>query len=138
MPTSPQHTFSAANRLDPIFNPAGEHVIHVALAASATYARGTVLGEVTATPGTYKPYANANSDGSQTAKAVLKYGCSTDASGNITILGEHGITHKSAPAYMPGSGYFKTAELVGMDAAAVTDLGASLVAGDLTSGIIKL
>lgn len=138
MPTTAQHTFSAANRLDPIFAPAEEHVIHIALAASTTYARGTVLGEVTATPGTYKPYASGNSDGSQTPKAVLKYGCSTDGSGNVTLIGEHGITHKSAPAYMPGSGYFKTSELVGMDANAVTKLGAALVAGDLTSGIIKL
>jgi hypothetical protein len=138
MPTTAQHTWSANTRLDPIFDAGRARVLNVALAASTTYARGTVLGEVTATPGTYKPYANANVDGSQTAKGVLAYACVTDASGNLTLIGEHGVTQKHAPMYMPGSGYFKTSELVGMDAAAMVELGASLVAGDLTSGIIQL
>lgn len=137
MPTTAQHTFSAANRLDPEFQ-TKETILHVALAVSTTYARGTVLGEVTATPGLYKPYATGNVDGSQTPKGLLKYGCSTDASGNITILGEWGTTHKTAPMIAPGSGIYKTSLLVGMDAGAVTKLGASLVQGDLTSGLLKV
>lgn len=138
MPTTAQHTFSANSRLDPLFHPEDERILHVQLAASTTYARGTVLGEVTATPGVYRAYANGNVDGSQTAKGIIKYGCSTDASGNITILGEWGTTHKSAPMIMPGSGLYKTAELVGIDAPAMVEFGASFVQGDLTSGIIKI
>lgn len=138
MPTTAQTTFSQASRLDPIFVPSRIHVINVALAASTVYPRGTVLGEVTATPGTYKAYATAAVDGSGAAKGILQYGCSTDASGNITILGEHGLTVKSAPMLMPGSGYFKTSEIVGLDADALLDLHAALVAGDLTSGIVSL
>jgi hypothetical protein len=136
MPTAPQHTFSASNRLDPVYKAAQAKMQNVALAPSTTYARGTVLGELTATPGTYKAYASGNSDGSQTPKCILAYGCSTDAQGNVTLIGEHGAVQKHAPAYMEG--YFKTSELVGMDANAVTKLGAALVSGDLTSGIIRI
>lgn len=138
MPTTAQHTFSASSRLDPLFRPEDEKIIHVALTVSTTYARGQVVGEVTATPGTYKLYATAAVDGSGTARGVLKYGCSTDASGNITIMGEWGTTHKTAPMIMPGSGLYKTSELTGMDADAVVDLKAVLVQGDLTSGILKI
>lgn len=138
MPTTAQHTFSAANRLDPLFHPEDERILHVALGNSLTLAKGTVLGEVTATPGTYKAYNNGNADGSEVAKGVLKYGVSTDASGNITIMGEWGLTHKTCPMVMPGSGLYKTADLVGMDAAAMVDLGASLAEGTLTAGIIKI
>lgn len=138
MPTAPQSTYSAANRLDPIFNAEEARVMNVALAASTVYPRGTVLGEVTATPGTFKPYATAAVDGSGVAKGILQWGCSTDASGNVTIFPEQGVTQKFAPMYMPGAGYFKTSELVGMDTDAMADLHAALVAGDLTSGIIAL
>lgn len=138
MPTTAQHTFSASSRLDPLFRADEEKIMHVQLTASATYARGQVVGEVTATPGVFKIYATANVDGSGVARGILKYGCSTDASGNITIMGEHGVTHKSAPMILPGSGHYKTSELTGMDADAVTDLKAVLVQGDLTSGVLKI
>lgn len=136
MPTAATTTWSAANRLDPVFNPEDAKEIDVALAASLTYVKGTVLGEVTATPGTFKPYASGNVDGSEIPKLILRYACVTDASGNITLLGEQGQTYKAVPAFM--NGFFKTSELTGMDANAVTKLGAALVSGNLTTGIIRI
>jgi hypothetical protein len=137
MPTTPQTTWSAANRLDPIFDDDDVDILNVKLAASTTFAKGTVLGEVTATPGTYRAYASGNVDGSQTPKGILRYGCTTDASGNITLIGEQGATQQHAPMIMGAGAYWKTSELVGMDANAVTLLKAALVSGDLTSGILR-
>jgi hypothetical protein len=136
MPTAATSQWSAANRLDPIFDADEADLINVNLIASTTFAKGTVLGEVTASPGTYGPYASGASDGTQTPKVILQYACSTDGSKNVTLLGEFGVTRKEAPAYMNGT--FKTAELTGMDANAVTKLGAALIQGDLTSGIIRI
>lgn len=137
MPTTATSTWGAANRLDPIFSPWKATEMHVALTVSTTYAKGTVLGEVTATPGTYRTYASGNVDGSQVAKAILKYACVTDASGNITLAGEFGQTQRSAPVYIGGGAHFKTADLVGLDAGAVTNLGASLVEGTVSTGILR-
>lgn len=138
MPTSAQTRYSAANRLEPMYLLGGKAPDEqsVSLAASTTYAKGTVLGELTATPGTYKPYASVNTDGSQVPKCILKYACVTDGSGNITLTGtaEFGQTSKSAPAYFDGA--FKTAELTGLDANAVTVLGGHLVSGTVSSGVL--
>lgn len=138
MPTAAQTTWSANGRLDPMFRPERLSILHVQLPASVTLTRGTVLGEITASPGTYKAYANGNVDGSQVAKGILQYSVSTDASGNITMIGEHGLTQKSVPMIMPSGAIFKCAELSGLDAAAVTDFGAALIEGDITSGLIRI
>lgn len=135
MPTVAQNRFSAATRLDPVYRADIAYQQDVNLAASTTYAKGTVLGELTATPGTFKPYASGNSDGSQIPKCVLTYACTTDASGNISWIGEFAQTTKAVPAYFRG--YFKTAELTGLDANAITILG-NLVSGVLASGIVRL
>ena len=135
MPTTALSTFSATNRLDPLFKADDAFEINIALAAG-TYQRGTVLGEITATPGTYKAYAPAAVDGSQTARVILRYGCTVDANGNLTLVGEWGQTQKFAPAFMQG--YFRTQELVGLDAAAVGQLAGTLVEGTVTNGIIAI
>jgi len=132
MPTTATTTWSASGRLDPLYNPEDAIAQHVALAGPATYQRGTVLGEVTATPGTYKPYAAANADGSQNPAMLLMYTVVVDASGNVSLAGEFGQTQKSAPAYM--AGVFRTQELVGLDANAVTRLAGRLVEGTVTAG----
>jgi len=127
MPTTPFQTYSLT-RLDPVYDSVVQSSeINVNLAASTTYARGQVLGEITATPGTYKPYASANTDGSQVAKLLLRYPCTTDALGNITSTGELGVTDKSIDAFKRGE--FRIEELVGLDANAVTNLGGHIVAG---------
>ncbi len=92
------------------------------------------------TPGQFAPYADSASDGSQVAKAVVKYDCKTDASNNVTFgLGgtsPWGETYPTAPVWIEG--YFSTLDLVGLDAAAVTDLG-KLVQGTLAGGgVLKI
>lgn len=136
MPTAPIATFGNA-RVDPLKGPhrAGLEVIN--LKVSTTFAAGTLVGEITASPGTYGPYATANVDGTQNPTHILQYACVTDASGNITLgsgpagTSEWGQTGKGAPAYAYGE--FATQDLVGLDAGAVTKLG-RLVQGTISNG----
>lgn len=136
MPTTAIATFGAG-RVDPLKDPKDGDIEVINLKVSTTFAAGTILGEVTATPGTYAPYASGNVDGSQNPTHVLQYACVTDASGNITFgagpagTSEWGQTFKGAPAYR--SGEFNCADLVGLDANAVTKLG-RLVQGTVSSG----
>lgn len=93
------------------------------------------------TPGTYAAYNAGNTNGSQTAKLILAYDAATDASGNITLGGqatggEWGQTEPSVPAYMGGD--FYTSDLVGLDAKAVSDLGAHFAQGTLDNGILVI
>lgn len=87
----------------------------------------TTKGVVAA--GTYFAYAGA------TARAILKYAC-TVVLGKIARLGEHGEELQAAPAFFTGD--FQTADLVGLDTDAVTDLGARLLTGSVSSGIIHI
>ena len=145
MPSSAQNTYSN-NYLVPMYDAEDALCQPVNLPNSVTYAKGTVLGEVTATPGLFKAYASASSDGSQVPKAILQYDCATDSSGNITIGASaggaaFGVTHKSAPAYFAGT--FKTAELVqsgagAIDANALSAGGWRLISGSVTDGVVRL
>lgn len=135
MPTSAQNTFSFADRLDPYYEANEAPTINVNLGNSLTLAKGTVLGELTATPGTFIAYASGNSDGSQTPKGILQYAVTTDGSGNITIANEQGLTQKAAPMYI--GGIFRTTELTGLDANAVTKLGGNLITGTVADGLLQ-
>jgi hypothetical protein len=135
MPAAAQHTFGNTG-LVPFYRPELAVVQHVKLNVSATYVKGTVLGEVTATPGLFGLYADAGAGGLDTARAILAYDCVVDASGNITLGGgEHGQTQLSAPAFF--SGWFLASELTGLTAAAVVDLG-RLISGSVSSGILRV
>ena len=137
MPTSAYQQFNIAdNRLDPAFDPEHAHMLPVNLKASETYGRGQVLAE-TATPGTFEPYDDGVSG---PAMRILRYACTTDSSGNITLGGEGAVSEvpyvqKDAEAYV--SGIFHTSELTGFDAQAVIDLGGQLLSGDESSGLFK-
>ncbi len=76
------------------------------VSGSGALTRGTLLGKVTAS-GKYKPYNNANADGSETAKLVLAE--DVDASS--------ADVNTSAFA----SGEFNEDSLIGLDAAARVD-----------------
>jgi head decoration protein D len=143
MAASATNTYSA-DELIPMYPDVPHPMQPVKLPASVTYPKGTVLGEVTATPGTFKAYDDAAVDGTATARCILQRACATDASGNITFgtsaTGDaFGQTHKSAPAFFGGS--FKTSDLKqsgagAIDAAAVTDLGGHLISGTLSNGVL--
>lgn len=142
MPTAPIYTHGMG-RLEPFYaaDKALEQAVN--LAPSLTLAKGTVLGELTATPGTFKAYASGNSDGSQVPKCILRYDAVSDASGNITLgsgpagTTEHaGMTVKAVDAFF--SGYFKASELVGLDAAGLTAMGGHIVSGSITTGVVVI
>jgi hypothetical protein len=135
MPTSATNTYTFT-RVDPLFAPEGamETIVNVKIAASQTYAAGTVVGEVTASPGTYKAYATGNVDGTQNPTGILQYAVTTDASSNITSTSEWGFTSLATPMYIRGT--FRTQDLTGLDAGAITKLGGHLVEGTVSSGIV--
>ena len=136
MPTAAANTYGVSP-ITPFYCANGALMIQAAFGASLTIAKGTILGELTATPGEFKAYATGNADGSETAKAILPWDITTDGSKNITVGGaEFGVTYKSIPVYV--SGQFKTSELTGLDAAGIVDFGGHLLSGTVSAGIVVL
>lgn len=146
MPTAATNTYGM-NQLVPMYEPLEECELPVTLPASVSYAKGTVLGPVTATPGLMKAYVDAATDGSGIAKAILPMDCATDASSNITVgsltagAAPWGATSKTVNAYFRGT--FKTSELVqsgagAWDAAARADLYARLYFGTDADGVVHI
>lgn len=90
---------------------AGGRMVSAAMGTTVLHRAGLVLGVVTAT-GKYKPYNNANNDGSEVAVGVLDEDATVDEFGNgsaISII-QRGDLIKGA--------------LIGLDANAETDLNA--------------
>lgn len=86
---------------------------------NASFAR-TTRGR--AAGGLFVAYDDARSDGGGVAKGVLPYSVVVDERGGHTVGGgEWGAGQLSAPVYFAGT--FFTAELVGLDANGVADLG---------------
>lgn len=139
MPTSAITTFSG-KKLEPFYRPDLAREQAVKLPASVTLARGTMLGEKSATPGTFGAYASGNSDGTERCKGILAFDCVSNASGKIAhttdgTTGELGEVLESTPAYF--GGIFKTSELTGLDENALEDLGGKLISGTLADGVIE-
>jgi hypothetical protein len=135
MPTSATYRYSNT-AVDPVFNAddAMASMVAVKLKASTTFAAGTILGEIAASPGTYGPYASGNSDGTQNPAGILRRAATTDASGNITNADEWGDTGLVASMFTQGA--FRTQDLVGLDANAISKLSGHLIEGSVTSGIV--
>lgn len=134
MPTSATLSFSQ-DRIQPARAPETA-VPHNYALVSGTYAKGTLIGRVTAT-GYYGPYNDAASDGTETARAILEYACTVDSSHNVTIgsSSEWGQTLPTAPCYI--GGYFACEDIPNLNADAVTDLG-RIVEGNITTGILRV
>lgn len=135
MPATAAFTYSMADRLDPYYEGNEAPVINVNFVATQTLAKGTVLGEITATPGSFKAYASGNGDGSQIPKGILQYACTVDGTGLVTIANEQGLTQKAAPMYI--GGIFRTTDLTGLDANAIAVLNGNLVTGVLADGLFQ-
>lgn len=133
MPTAPFQTYTNA-KVVPAFDPKSALMKHCNL-VQGTYAPGTLIGELTATPGTFKAYAAASVDGSEVPCGILPLGCIVDAQGNINLGGDLGGTTKSVEYYI--AGYFQTQDLVGLDAEAIAAMNARLVSGTIASGVLK-
>ncbi len=79
----------------------------------------------------FAAYDDSKSDGTQVAKGLLQYAVSVAPNGMMTVGGgEFGEAALSAPAYFAGT--FKTADLTGIDANGVADLGKQISGNTLT------
>lgn len=139
MPTSATHTF-APDEIVPAYTGPNIQIVELPfkIPNSTTIVKGTVVGELTASPGTMKAYATGASDGSETAKGIMKYTVTSDASGNIyfgtSATGQFGESFRNCPVFV--SGNFKTTELTGLDAAGVADLAGRYWHGVLSDGVV--
>ncbi len=145
MPATAIRDYSC-KKLEPSSHPEDARVRAVAIEPASEgntveYARGTVMGIVTAT-GKYVAYDDdGTDDGRRVAKALLMYDISVDDAGNITLTDtateaqDRGETYDSVPVYERG--VFNTADLTGLDANAVSDLG-RLLWGTTSAGELAL
>lgn len=136
MPTSALNTYTD-NKLSPSRHPELALEERFQMTPSTTFAKGQAVAIVTAT-GKLGIYADAGTGGLGVMKGLCPYACVSDGSGQITIQGGNmlGVTEDTIPIFI--AGYFFTADLTGVDAAGVADLGGHLVWGDYTTGEIRL
>lgn len=129
----------AAGCVEPLKNAEDASTENILLAASTLYPAGTLVGEITASPGVYGVYGTGHVDGTQNPTHVLMYSVATDASGNIfmatTAVSEWQQMNNGAPAYR--CGVFNCADLIGLDAGALTKLG-RLTQGTVTAGHVLI
>lgn len=121
-------------KLEPFMDPESAVTESVVFAASKTIAKGTVVAIVTS-GGKFAAYDDSLSTGVEVAKGIAMYDFTTDASSKVTIGGDSSVTYDSAPIYIKG--YFRTTELVGLDAAAVADLG-RITQGTVADGVLHI
>lgn len=89
--------------------------------------------------GSFGAYASGNADGTQNPKAILAIDCVVDNAGYVSYGtgqgntgGRWGEKYLTAPAWYAGD--FNSADLVGLDANAVTKLNGRFAVGDATKG----
>lgn len=139
----PLVTTFTVQKLEPYMKPEEATTISIKLGNSLTLAAGTVLGRKTSDNKWYA-YATGNSDGTETAQAILQYAVATDSSGNAffgaAASSEFGESSLTVPAYI--SGIFHIGDLTGLDAAGLADMNGNLVFGDsatdTTLGVIRI
>ena len=64
---------------------------------------------------------------------ITQYPIVTDGDGNVTSLGS--IPQPTGPCFTQG--YFRSEDVTGLDANGLTDIGGTIVTGDLTTGTFK-
>jgi hypothetical protein len=110
--------------------------------AAAVTVNAAVVAGAAGTPEVYDAYAEGHTDGTGVGKCILQVDCATDGSGNITFgnggqtVGEWGETHLTAPIWW--SGFFRAADLTGLDGALLASQGWQLKQGTLTTGLVRL
>ena len=127
-------------KVDPVWNVDQARTMAVKIAASLTLPAGQILGEATASPGIYEDYDSGASDGTEVPKAILQYAIETDANGIPTnFIGPFGVG-VPAPLAVPAwtSGEFKTTDLTGSIAGAITAKWMRLEQGNATTGVVAI
>lgn len=138
MPTAAIHTFSNA-KLTSAINPGSADVKEIKIGASKTLVKGTIMAEVTATPGVYDAYANGGAGGLGAPKGLLMYDVTTDAAGLITNLsGPFAAISADINVPMYYRGVFKTGDITGDIAEAINDGMGKLLEGDVTAGLWEI
>ena len=93
---------------------------------------GAITSTLGRTANTYGIYVGGSA--TDPAKGILEYACVTDANGWVVQGGQayagEGNVDPSAPAWF--GGVFRVGDLTGLDAGAVTDMGARLESGAVT------
>lgn len=125
MPTTSTNIY-ASGGLQPTFDPELARTQAVGLKPSTVFQDGCLIGEITASPGVYAPYAAGNGDGSQVPKFLLKYGGTTDANGLLTGMGEYGFTLQGI-CYVKGT--FKLSDIPTTGAGARDAAGLAALTG---------
>lgn len=134
MPTAAFNTFTG-KKLVPFINPHLSAVLEIKIAASKTLLAGTIMAEVTATPGVYDAYANGGAGGLAAPKGILMYDATTDASGNITNWsGPYASVPADINMPMYVAGVFLTTDIVGSPTIITTAMAEALPMGKLIQG----
>jgi hypothetical protein len=110
--------------VNPVYSIDDQITLTFKLKASTTYPAGSLVGEVTATPGTFGLYASGNSDGTQNPKAVLDVDYITDAAG---------LMYMGSQVRGWFSGAFRMSDVPNLDAAAVTNGAFRILFGTVAS-----
>lgn len=117
---------------------AGTNVPLITVTSSVTGGGSIAMSETTAGvpgPGKMGKYVDANSDGTGVLVGFLKYACTVATDGTITI-GQNwdnspGV-ELTVPVYI--TGYFHSADVVGLDANGLADVQGHFIEGSLSTG----
>lgn len=115
-------------RLDPVDESTPPIIEYVNL-PMGSYKAGTILGELTAAPGTFAPYDSDNVDGSETPSLILKYSVTINSNGHAakSNVEDNWIIPLNVIAQAAyATGVFSKADLVGLDQFAIDTLGRSI------------
>lgn len=147
MPTIASMTFEPNTmRVDPVYAPSLSRVLNISpnpsstSTAVTTYSKGTLMAEFTNTSlaGVYAPYNSTSGSGINIPKGILQYTVSVDSLGNVSLAGEFGQTQRGCPMWAPGGAIWSAADLVGLDANAVSVMQGVYVEGAGAVGLIRL
>lgn len=106
------------------------------------YVAGTLLGELTSSPGTFAPYSSTNVDGTERPSLILKYSVTINTDGHAVksnVEDDWSVPQNAVALAAYATGVFDKSDLVGLDQHAIDALGRSISAGRLMlHGIGKL
>jgi hypothetical protein len=110
-------------------------MMHVSLAVSTTYAKGTPIAESNATKGLFAPAGTA---GYGSSVAVLPVACSTNSDGDILVESPKKVDPtRDRTIEAVFGGYVRAQDIPGLDATIAGHLG-KLVRGTVTNGIVYI
>ncbi len=132
MPSTATNTYTW-DPLQPSQQPDKAPMERFQMTASTTFTKGMAVAIVTAT-NKLGIYADAGAGGLGVFKGICPIGAVSDASGKITINGGNPLGTTEDTIEIFTGGHFFSAQVNGVDAAALADVYGRLLWGDLTTG----